>query len=111
VFLVAPAPVFVVVPAPVRRSGAAVASLVFGIVGGLIGWCLFGIPSAVAIITGHVGLIRTRGGRRSGRQLAVAGLVLGYGLLLPTIAVTLYLAWSAISAVFGTLFAIGTAAH
>ncbi|MEO8527520.1 MAG: hypothetical protein ABI435_00410 [Pseudolysinimonas sp.] len=49
---------------------------------GLLGW----VGIIVAIITGHIGVYQTgpRFGRR-GRGMAVAGLVIGYGLLVLSI--------------------------
>jgi len=68
---------------PPPTSGWAIASLVTGIVG----FCpLWVIGSLAAVITGTVGLVQTSDRRRSGRGLAIAGLVLGIiglvGLLL-----------------------------
>ncbi|MEV4223794.1 DUF4190 domain-containing protein [Nonomuraea sp. NPDC049725] len=69
-------------------SGLATASLVFGIIG-LIGCgCLFGIPSIVAIVLGHAATGKTRPGLRGGHGLAVAGLILGYVVLVPAIVVS-----------------------
>jgi hypothetical protein len=70
------------------KSGAATASLVLGIVGLVIGWCLCGIPSLLAIIFGHIGLKETRNNARSGHALAVTGLIMGYVLIIPTVAGT-----------------------
>ena len=69
-------------------SGAATASLVLGIVGLVLGWCACGVPSLLAIIFGHVGLRQTRNNAMSGHGMAVAGLVMGYVLIVPTIIVT-----------------------
>src|SRR5215217_4308406 len=56
---------FVAVPvAP--TSGTAVVSLIAGIIGILGGWCVFGVPCAIAIITGHVAQRETRTGARGG---------------------------------------------
>lgn len=66
-------------------SGAATASLVLGILGVLGGWCLFGLPCVAAVVFGHVGLRDTRDGTRSGRGMAVAGLILGYVFVAPMI--------------------------
>src|SRR4051794_30588894 len=58
----------IVVPlTPPPASGAATASLVLGLIGIVAGFCLFGIPCVLAVIFGHVGLIQTRGGQKSGR--------------------------------------------
>ncbi|MEU7891905.1 DUF4190 domain-containing protein [Nonomuraea sp. NPDC049152] len=68
-------------------SGAAVASLIFGIFGLFASWCLFGIPSIVAIVLGHVATSQTRRGLRPGHGMAVAGLILGY-VVVPAVIVT-----------------------
>ncbi|MFD0783438.1 DUF4190 domain-containing protein, partial [Micromonospora azadirachtae] len=82
------APRHVLVQVP-PASGAATASMVFGILGVLGGWCLFGLPCILAVVLGHVGLHETRQGTKSGRGMAVAGLVLGYVFVAPMIAFTI----------------------
>jgi hypothetical protein len=77
----------VVVQAP-PSSSTATASMVLGILGVLGGWCLFGIPCVLAVILGHVGLHETRNGTKSGRGMAVTGLILGYVFVGPMIALT-----------------------
>jgi len=77
----------VVVAQAAPASGWAVASLVFGILGMLGGFCLFGIPCIAAVICGHAGLIDTKNGAKGGRGLAVAGLILGYLFVAPAIAI------------------------
>ncbi|MEU8298954.1 DUF4190 domain-containing protein [Micromonospora sp. NPDC048909] len=77
----------VVVQAP-PSSGTATASMVLGILGVLGGWCLFGLPCVLAVILGHVGLHETRHGTKSGRGMAVTGLILGYLFVGPMIALT-----------------------
>ncbi|MEV0805040.1 DUF4190 domain-containing protein [Micromonospora sp. NPDC050200] len=81
-----PPPLLIAVP---PASGAATAAMVLGIVGVLGGWCVFGLPCILAVILGHVGLHETRNGLKSGRGMAVAGLVLGYVFVAPAVAVTL----------------------
>lgn len=54
-----------------RTSAAAVASLIFGILGCLI------ITGIVAIITGFIGLKATRNPNVKGRGMAIAGIILG----------------------------------
>jgi hypothetical protein len=81
-------PPYVVVQAP-PASGSATASLVLGILGVLGGWCLFGLPCVLAVVLGHVGLHETRHGTKSGRGMAVAGLVLGYLFVGPMIVFTI----------------------
>jgi hypothetical protein len=66
-------------------SGAAVVALIFGIIGLFLSWCSLWIPSLVAVVCGHVGVVATRQGRRSGRGMAVAGLVLGYLVVAVTV--------------------------
>ncbi len=83
----APAPVVVVQQPP--ASGLAVASMVLGIVGLVSGCCTFGIFSILAVILGHAGMAETRDGRKSGRGMAQAGLVMGYVLVGPAIAVSI----------------------
>lgn len=59
-------------------KGLAIASLVCGCSGILLSWFLFGIPSILAVIFGHVALSKARQGTASGRELAIAGLITGY---------------------------------
>ncbi|MEU7904820.1 DUF4190 domain-containing protein [Actinoplanes sp. NPDC049118] len=68
-------------------SGWSIASLIFGVLGMLGGFCLFGIPCLAAVICGHAGLRETNGGVRSGRGMAIAGLIMGYIFVAPAIAV------------------------
>ncbi|WP_328415483.1 DUF4190 domain-containing protein [Micromonospora sp. NBC_00389] len=81
-------PAHIVVHAP-PTSGLAVASLVLGILGVIGGWCLFGVPCLLAVVLGHVGLHDTRNNMKSGRGMAVAGLVLGYVFVAPMIMLTM----------------------
>uniref|UniRef100_UPI0033AF1870 DUF4190 domain-containing protein n=1 Tax=Nonomuraea sp. NPDC003804 TaxID=3154547 RepID=UPI0033AF1870 len=74
---------------PAPTSGTAVASLVFGVLGLVGSWCLFGVPSIIAIILGHVATSKTKRGLRPGHGLAVAGLILGYIVVVPALIVTL----------------------
>jgi len=76
-------PVIVTQQAP--SSGMATASMVFGILGILGGWCMLGIPCVLAVIFGHIGLGQTKDGARSGRGQAVAGLIMGYVFVVPAI--------------------------
>ncbi|MFI6743778.1 DUF4190 domain-containing protein [Nonomuraea sp. NPDC050451] len=68
---------------PAPTSGLAVASLVFGIIGLLGSWFLLGIPSITAIVLGHAATGKTKRGIRPGHGMAVAGLVLGYVVVVP----------------------------
>jgi hypothetical protein len=70
-------PVFA--PAPARHvNPLAIASVLLGVF-----WAWF-VGSLAAVVLGHVALrqIGRSGGRQSGRALAVAGLLLGYGQIL-----------------------------
>jgi len=71
---------------PRPSSSAAVTSLVLGVMGVFAGWCFLGLPCIAAILLGHVGMSQTRGGQVDGRGMAVAGLVLGYVMTAPAIA-------------------------
>lgn len=67
-------------PTPLPRSGAAVASLVCGIIG-LLGFWFWvpGILSVVAIVSGHAAVKSTRRDPNlGGRGMAFAGLIMGY---------------------------------
>jgi len=84
-----PAPVYpgpVIVNPQVPASGMATASMVLGILGVLGGWCLLGIPCIVAVVCGHIALAQTKDGSKSGRGQAVAGLIMGYLVVGPAIA-------------------------
>ncbi|SCL46783.1 DUF4190 domain-containing protein [Micromonospora peucetia] len=82
-----PPPQVIVAQVP-PASGLATASMVLGIIGVLGGWCLFGLPCLAAVVLGHMGLRDTADGRKSGRGMAVAGLVLGYVFVAPMIVFT-----------------------
>ena len=70
-------PYFIAQPPPV--SAAAVVSMVFGILGILIGWCTLAIPCIVAVLAGHQAMRDTiPRGPKTGRGMAIAGLILGY---------------------------------
>ncbi len=84
-------------------SGSATAALVFGIIGIMVGYCLLGIPCILAVVFGHIGLIQTRDGQRSGRGMAVAGLVLGYICVIPMIIFTVL--------IFGAIIGGGATAN
>lgn len=77
-----PYPLIVQLP---PTSGMAVASMVFGIIGLLGGWCVFGLPCLIAVLLGHAGMADTKGGQKQGRGMAVAGLVMGYIVVIPAI--------------------------
>lgn len=88
-----PLPILVQIP---PTSGTATASMVLGILGVLGGWCLFGLPCILAVILGHVGLRETRHGTKSGRGMAVAGLVLGYVFVGPMILFTIMMSFGSV---------------
>ncbi|SDG08284.1 protein of unknown function [Sinosporangium album] len=70
---------------PPRTNGLAIASLVFGIL-----W-LCGLGSLLAVILGHVALIKIRTTHALGRGLAIAGLVLGYlGIVSTVVSVAVF---------------------
>ncbi|MFI5891780.1 DUF4190 domain-containing protein [Actinoplanes sp. NPDC051513] len=80
----------VVMAVAAPTSGWAVASLVLGIIGLLGGWCAFGIPCLLAVVLGHIGYHETKRGAKSGKGLAVAGLVMGYICVVPGVLFTLW---------------------
>lgn len=71
-------------------SGLAVASLVFGILGAVGGWCMFGIPCLVAIGCGHLARKETRDGAVAGDGMAIAGLILGWLFVVPWVLGTIF---------------------
>jgi hypothetical protein len=76
-----PAPIVYAVKPP--RSTNATISLVMGIVGLALSVCTFGVPSAAAVITGHLALRETnRDPVLRGRNFAIWGMVLGYPVAL-----------------------------
>jgi hypothetical protein len=77
-------------PAAPRGNGAAVASLICGILG-----CVPVITSLAAIILGFVGISKSRQPGRGGKGMAIAGIVLGLiGLI-----VWAFLTWATIKGV------------
>lgn len=78
-------------PVVAPTSGMATAALVFGIIGFLGGWCLFGIPCLIAIGCGHLGMSETKNGTKAGRGSAVAGLILGYVCVVPMALIAIWL--------------------
>jgi hypothetical protein len=85
---------------PRSSSGSSMIALVLGIVGIFVpvvsgtaafeaafepaedgiglSWLMFGVPSVLAVVFGHVGLSRAGRGMGPGRGMAIAGLALGY---------------------------------
>lgn len=91
-------------PPQTTTSTAAILSLVFGILGVVFALPLIG--PIVAVAAGHIARneIRRSGGRLSGDGLAVAGLIMGYMMLLVTLAgicVAAAFFWFAVSAAGG----------
>ena len=75
-----------------ETSVAAIISMIFGIGGLFFDWWFFAIPSIIAIITGHVARsnIKKSQGRLGGDGFAVAGLVLGYIVVLLYLLIALF---------------------
>lgn len=65
------------------------AAMVLGIIGVVFGCYTFAIPNGLAIILGHHAYKETKDGRIAGKGMAVAGLVLGYVMFAPVVAVIL----------------------
>jgi hypothetical protein len=61
-------------------NGMAIASLILGIVGLLLGWLILFIPNILAIVFGHIASsqIKHAQGAQTGRGMAIAGMVMGY---------------------------------
>lgn len=74
-----------VVPQQPPKSGLAVASLVFAVIGLLTFICTLGVPSAIAVILGHAARADTKRGTKTGDSNAKAGLIIGYIVLIPMI--------------------------
>jgi hypothetical protein len=94
-------------PPQTTTSTAAVLSLVFGILGVIFALPLIG--PVVAVVAGHIARneIRRSAGRLSGDGLAVAGLIMGYMMLvfsLIGICIALAFFWFAVSAAAGMGF-------
>jgi hypothetical protein len=79
-----PYPPQVVIAQSPPVSGWSVAALIFGIIGMLGGFCVFGIPCIAAVICGHAGLVDSKNGK-GGRGMAIAGLIMGYLFVIPAI--------------------------
>lgn len=63
-----------------RTNGMAIASLILGIVGLLLGVLFLFIPNILAIVFGHVASsqIKNSQGTQTGQGMAIAGLIMGY---------------------------------
>ena len=75
---------------PASQSYLAIVSLIAGIAG----WSIFPVLGGfIAVVTGHLAIneIRTSEGRLSGKNLALAGLILGYTCLVITALIILVL--------------------
>lgn len=73
----------------VPASGLATASMIFGIIGALVGWCSLALPSMVAILLGHLAWPMTKSGERGGHGMTVTGLILGYLVLVPILIIAI----------------------
>jgi hypothetical protein len=90
-------PQIIVVPQQQTPSSTlATLSLIFGILGLVTACCSFGLPSAAAVVLGHFALHETKDGKKGGNGMAVAGLVIGYIVVIPAVILS-------IMAVFGGL--------
>ncbi len=100
----APAPMPPVLPIALQpvvpSSNVAVWALVTGIVGLVSGWCLLGIPCIAAVLLGHIGVSETRNNAKSGRGMAVAGLIMGYVGVLPAVILFFWLVMGGTAAIF-----------
>jgi general secretion pathway protein G len=68
-----------------KYNGFAIASMVLGIAGLVIGWLILFIPSILAVIFGHISLSQIKRSQQklAGNGMAIAGLITGYiGLVL-----------------------------
>jgi hypothetical protein len=77
-------------------SGLCVASLVLGLLGLGLVCCDFGALSLVAVVLGHLGLSQARNGDRGGRGMGVAGLILGYVVIVPAFFVSILVLGNAV---------------
>lgn len=83
---------------PTQTSGMAITSMILGIVS-LIGGFLLLIPPILAVIFGHLSLSETKKNPGlGGRGMGIAGLVMGYLALIPTLFFTLAFAAMSIPA-------------
>jgi hypothetical protein len=86
----------------VPTSGAAVASLVLGLLGltGVCCWPLV-VLSFIGVICGHLALGETRSGTKAGNGLAVSGLIVSYLSVVPTAVVLIMAVMGAGLSAFG----------
>lgn len=84
-----PQPYAAAAPTEGRRNGAAITSLVLGIIGMVLSF--WGVVSLAALVFGVVGLQHVRNQGRRGRGLAIAGIVLG----------AIGVVWGIVSLIFG----------
>jgi hypothetical protein len=82
---IAPQPVYVVQAPQPPTSTFATVSLIFGILGLVVGCCTFGVFSIVAVLAGHAALKDIKENGTRGDGMAKAGLVMGYLLVVPMI--------------------------
>lgn len=85
-----------------ETSGAAIISLVFGIIGIAFNWWLFTIPSFIAVVAGHIARsnIKSSKGALVGDGLALGGLVLGYASLVLYLIIFIFIVGT-LGALFG----------
>lgn len=81
---------------PRRTSGLAVTALVLGLVGLVVSWFTFAVPSILAMIFGGVALWQTSKDGLGGRGMAIAGFALGTVVTIAT-----WLVWGVIWGSFG----------
>ena len=62
---------------PAPQNGLGTAALILGIVGLVIGWCFYGIPSILAIIFGVLGVKKANQGLATNKSMAQWGMWLG----------------------------------
>ncbi len=93
-----------------QTNGMAIASLILGIVGLILGVLFLFIPNILAIVFGHVASsqIKNSQGAQTGQGMAVAGLIMGYFIvvigvvgILAAIAIPAYQAYSTQTALNG----------
>ncbi|MGP2656859.1 DUF4190 domain-containing protein [Malaciobacter sp. WC5094] len=72
----------------------AIISLIFGILGFMGSWWSLGIPSIVAVVTGHIAksIISKNEETMTGKGLATAGLIMGYFIIIVYLLVITFLA-------------------
>lgn len=72
-------------PLAPRHSSMSSASITIAVIGIFIGWCTFGAPSIIAVILGIAGYAETGNGKMTGRGQAVAGIIVGALVAVPSV--------------------------